>query len=209
LWACSRSHDWALAQSFEPVLASSQSCHSLNRSLRNLYKVISHLASGHSILLLDALRTLDDSFKWSVDFWIVANHSRPIPEFKPAVVLVSRMEPEESTQVFPVRVGRASGGGRGRARGRAGRGRRGRAAGAPAPAMPMLVAGLAPMGDAGGAEPLDAVGDDEAKPESDIETPSEESADSSIGLVPDEPEEDSPYIVVVMEGFIFCSTNGT
>ena len=70
------------------------------------------------------------AFDWSVDFWIVSNHARPICEFKPSVVLVTSMAPGDTFQVVPVPASRGAGcRGRGAGRGRA-RGR-GRGTGAP------------------------------------------------------------------------------
>ena len=105
--------------------------------------------SGHSILFIDALRTLEQRFQWKLQFLLVCDHNRPIPVFKPSVLLTEELEPNVFHTVWPipiakrgkpkgsknrgVGVGRGRGGaaarGRGRGGGRVGRGGRGRAIG--------------------------------------------------------------------------------
>lgn len=153
-----------------------------------------NLVCGHSILAIDALRTLSSDFKWSMDFWIVANHSRPIGEFKPSVVLATLMEPGEQCQLFPVPGGRgAPGKGRGRGRGRGRGAGRGRAFGALAGAGDVLVeldAAPADIGGGGGGAPLlDVPEPDEALPESDIEN-AEGTITSASESGPDDSDKD-------------------
>ena len=83
-------------------------------------------------MLLDALRTLETTLQWHIQFYLVANHNRPCPVFQPAVVLVTELVQDQVFQVWPIpiaiRPGRPRGRGRGNGRGAAAGGR-GRAKG--------------------------------------------------------------------------------
>ena len=89
------------------------------------------LVSGHSILFIDALRTLEQSFEWKLQLLLVCDHDRPIPVFKPSVLLVQELEPNISHAVWPIpilkrgRPTKTSGAGRGRGVAKAVPGRRG------------------------------------------------------------------------------------
>lgn len=108
---------------FQFCLLNYMVCYSMDAS-----SCLSQQVSGHSMLLLECLRTLEDNFHWSVSWLLVRNHERPIPVFQPGVVLVSDLPPGEMLQLVPVPVGDQRSRGRGR-RGRGRAGRRGRGPG--------------------------------------------------------------------------------
>ena len=136
---------------------------------------------GHSVLFEDALRSLDKHLNWRLQFLLVCDHARPIPVFKPSVLLCEELEPEIIHQVWPVPIlkrGRPAGGrGRGRGGARArGRGRRGGRAGRGG-AGPAELEGDAPLAieDGSANENYDEaadesdLGNDGAESEQDIE----------------------------------------
>ena len=123
------------------------------------------------MLFEDGLRSLDKHLHWQLQFLVVCDHTRPIPVFKPSVLLCEELEPEIVHRVWPVPIlkrGRPTGRGRGRGRGVAparGRGRRGgrvRGRGA----------GLAELEEGAPLAIMDGSADecyDEARDESDVE----------------------------------------